>query len=206
MRTILLLTLFSLLLAGCHKGKTEITIRGTLTDATFNSPLNNADISIYEVDGAYSVKLISTATTSELGRFSFTMPRNQIQEYHIVAEKSGYFTINESVPLDILTIDEANEFNYSTTARAYLNLKFVNQSAGAGATLRFIKQSGKSGCDECLPDQEQFLYGIVDTSIIVANDGNSTFAYFYEVLGTSIYGVKTATSVAFDTTTILLNY
>lgn len=206
MKPVLLLLLSTLLITSCHKGKTEITVRGTLTDDTFGAPLNNASVSIYEVDGSLSEKLIGTAATTDLGRFSFTMPRNQIQEYHVVAEKSGFFTINESIPMDMLTIDDANEFNYSTTAKAYVKLQFVNQTAGAGATLRFIKQTGKSGCDECLPDEEQFLYGIVDTSIVVANDGNSTFAYFYEVLGTSNFGVKTATSVAFDTTTILLNY
>jgi hypothetical protein len=72
--------------------------------------------------------------------------------------------------------------------------------------LKYIKQEGKSGCNTCCPDTQQSLNGIVDTTIIYANNGNAIFSYQYFVVGTSNQGLKSTVTDAFDTTSIDLVY
>ena len=85
-------------------------------------------------------------------------------------------------------------------------LRFFNSNPDVNDKLTFRKQAGKKLCLECCADADQYLYGAADTSIYCINDGNNLYSYFYEVAFTSNQGIKSATTVPFDTTEIYLNY
>ncbi len=207
MRSLLIIVASACLLFACKKGKAEFTVIGILTDTTFDQPLSGASVSLYEVAaGNTGTTLIGTSTLGSDGKYSFTFPRNQAESYTLIAEKSGYFTIEESIFFNDLSIEQDNVENFSTTAKAWVKLRFTNEVPNASTDiLSYTKQSGKSGCFECHPTEQQILTGVVDTVIRCATDGNTTFSYLYNILGGG-QGVKSEFATAFDTTEIILNY
>jgi hypothetical protein len=208
MRKIYYILLCTIVLVACKKGKADFTIAGILTDSTFGQPFSGATVSLYEVPaGGGTNSLVGQMTTNANGAYSFTFPRDQAESYVLTSDKNNYFPLEETIYFSDLTIEEDNIRNFSTTAKAWVRLRFVNQApADPTDLLRYLKQSGKVGCSECHTTEEQFLSGIVDTVIRCATDGNTTFSYFYDVIGASDQGIKSANAVAFDTTEILLNY
>lgn len=200
---ILLILLFS-----CKKGKADFTLKGTITDITFNQNLNGASIKLYQVPiGSTNEELIQTSTIGSDGTYSFTFPRDKMEKYILRITKTNYFNIEETVLFKDLTIEEDNIRNYGTHAKAWVKLTFKNTiSPSSTDQFKFIKQLGKEGCAECCSDSEQFLYGIVDTSIYCINNGNDYYSYLYFKLNTTFSGTMETQTVAFDTTEIILNY
>lgn len=197
-----------LLFTSCKKGKAELTLKGILIDSTFGNGFSGLSINLYEVPAGTSLEnLIATTTTASDGSYSFAFSRNQVESYVLKANPVNYFPIDEKIYFSSLSIDYDNYRNFSTTAKAWVKLRFVNQSpANTSDILRFTKQTGKSDCPECFPVEQQQLNGIVDTTFTCVNDGNTEFKYYYEMVGMPFSGFKNASTVAFDTTTILLNY
>ena len=207
MRLIFVIFLSLFFLASCKKGKSEVTLRGVITDQTFNLPFSGAKVYLYENEASSTQpKLIGEMNLGSDGAYSFTFPRNQVLSYTVRVEKINYFTLDKTILFSELTIEEDNVRNYSTTALSWVKLRFFNQSPLSNDILKYNKNVGKSDCIECCPDGDVFLYGAVDTTIYCYNDGNTTYSYFYIVEGTADQGYKSATTVAFDTTEIFLNY
>ena len=199
--------LLALTLIACNKGKSDLTLRGVITDSSFNAPLSGASVSLYEIAAGGGVSsLIGQVTLGSDGSYSFTFPRNIAEGYELFVNKNNYFSINETIPFSNLTIEEDNIFNFSTTALSWAKLRFINLSPQSGDILRYIRNEGKSDCLECCTGGEHFLYGAVDTTIYCANDGNTIYSYQYYDYATGIQGVRSTTTTAFDTTEILLNY
>lgn len=207
-RLVLLLICLPILFVSCKKGKADFTLKGTISDLTFGGGFSGLTVNLYEIKAGTSAEtLIASTTTGSDGSYSFTFPRDQVESYVIKASPTNYFPIDEKVYFSSLTIEEDNIRDFSTTAKAWLKLRFVNQApANTTDILRFTKQIGKSDCPECFPDSQQQLNGIVDTTFTCVNDGNTEFKYYYEMVGVSFSGFKSATTIAFDTTTIVLNY
>jgi 5-hydroxyisourate hydrolase-like protein (transthyretin family) len=192
--------------SSCKKGKAEVTLKGVVTDTSFGLPLSGASIEIYQVESGSSDELIGQSTTNANGEYSFVFDRDQTESYRITSSKANYYDLDESISFSDITIEEDNVYNFSTTAKSWVSLNFTNSGGVSTDQLKYIKQSGKSGCGTCCPDDPQFLNGLIDTTIIYANDGNSLFSYQYFVVGTSDQGLKSATTTAFDTTAINLVY
>jgi len=197
-----------LVFSGCKKGKADFTLTGQLTDATFSTSLSGLSVSLYEVEaGTTTETLIGTTTTSSDGSYSFTFPRNQAEAYILRANKDNYFPIDEYIAFSSLSIDNDNVRNYSTTAKSWVRLVFINTAPASNSDiLRFTQQLGKTDCDECLTAGQHQLNGVIDTVIFAVNDGNTTFSYYYELLSSTNTGFKSAMTTAFDTTTISLSY
>jgi hypothetical protein len=200
--------LLLVLLFSCKKGKADFTLKGTITDITFNQNLSGASIKLYQVPiGSTNEELIQTSTIGSDGTYSFTFPRDKIEKYILRISKTNYFDLEETVLFKDLTIEEDNIRNYGTHAKAWVKLTFKNTISPSSADeFKFIKQLGKEGCAECCSDTEQFLYGIVDTSIYCINNGNDYYSYLYFKLNTTFSGTMETQTVAFDTTEIILNY
>ena len=205
MKHIILILLITILFS-CDKGKADVTIRGVIFDSSLSVPLSNAIIKIYQTQSGSPNELIAQANTNSNGEYSLTFKRNPTEFYNIISEKNNYFDLNETISFSDISIEDENVYDFSTTAISWVKLNFINSSGQSSDVLRYIKQEGKSGCNNCCPNGEQFLYGIVDTSLIYLNDGNFNFAYQYYVIGTAIQGLKTIQTTAFDTTEMNLAY
>ncbi|MCH2230306.1 MAG: carboxypeptidase-like regulatory domain-containing protein [Crocinitomicaceae bacterium] len=197
------LLLFSL---SCKKGKAEVKIRGVITDASFGLPLSGVEVKIYQISSGFDDELIGTATTNASGEYSFLFDRDQTESYSIVSNKENYYDLNESISFSDITIEEDNIYNYSTFAKSWVSCKFTNNFGQPSDVLRYIKQSGRSGCSTCCPEGELFLNGNVDTTIIYSTNGNEVFSYQYFVVGTADQGLKSTNTLAFDTTSLNLVY
>ena len=209
MNKLLVLSLSLILTASssCKKGKADFTITGTITNTSINSGLDGATVKIYETPaGSGALELIGTATTNISGLYSFSFPRNQSESYTITCEKSNHFSIEETINFSDLSIKEDNVYNYSTSAKSWAKLRFVNVSPSGSDNLKFTKTAGKSGCIECCENTETSLVNIIDTTIYCINDGNTTYSYTYLHVGTSNFGDKSAITLPYDTTEIILNY
>ncbi|MEN9999505.1 MAG: hypothetical protein RI922_2495 [Bacteroidota bacterium] len=196
------------LLFSCKKGKANFTLKGTITDITFNQNLSGAKIKLYQVAvGTTQEDLIQTATIGNDGTYSFTFPRDKMEKYILRITKNNYFDIEETVYFKDLTIENDNVRNYGTYAKAWVKLTFRNTiNPSVSDQFKFIKQLGKEGCSECCSISEQYLYGIVDTSIYCINNGNDYYSYLYFKLNTAFSGSQETQTIAFDTTEIILNY
>jgi hypothetical protein len=198
---------FLCMLSSCKKKKADFVLIGTISETTFNSPLSGAVVKLYQVPvGSASEQLLGTKTLGSDGKYSFTFQRDKMEKYILRITKSGYFDLEKEVYFSELTITTDNVRNYSTTAKSWVKITFHNHTPLPSDHLTFIKQSGKEGCAECCPDSEYSFYGALDTSIYCINDGNTYYSYFYNVMGTTDQGINGVTTVAFDTTEIILNY
>ncbi|MCR9173960.1 MAG: hypothetical protein NXI10_15760 [bacterium] len=189
-------------LTGCKKGKADIVLKGALTDDTFNTELVGATVKLYEIEaGGGAINLLGSTTVGSDGSYSFTFPRNPVDNYILEIRKNGYFDQDVSIPLSSLTISEDNVRNYSTTAKAWAGLHFVTSGTGS---VSYIRQQGKSDCAECCTSSQVTLNGPMDTTIYCINDGNVTYSYTYTAGGQT--GLKQAVTTAFDTTVINLTF
>lgn len=196
-----------LFIVSCKKGSAEFTIKGTITDATFQQGLTGATLNLYQYPtGSNTPSLIGTTTLSSDGSYSFTFKRDKMEKYVITVAKTNYFTLNETIYFSSLSIEEDNIRNFSTTAKSWVRLRFLNENPSDLDELRYIKQQGKVSCTECCPSDYVYLSGAVDTSIYCINDGNTVYSYMYSVLNTTNTGILSVTTVPFDTTEIYLAY
>lgn len=192
----------------CKKGKATITLQGVVINETAQSGMSDQTVELYQVMAGTTVEtLIGTATTDALGGYSFTFARDKAEKYIIRVAPENYFPIAEIVNFSDLSIEETNFRNVSTTAKAWVKLVFTNlPPSNSWDNLRFTLDEGKTDCEECLLASTYELHGAVDTIIYTANDGNTLFRYYYELASTPLNGYKSATTVAFDTTTLILEY
>lgn len=203
-----LVLLLSLGLGACKKKKISYTIEGIVTDASYSQPLSGATVQIFGAPAGSSSpsQLIETVTTGSDGKYSFTFDRDKIEQYAIIVSKNQYFGATTNFTAESLSTTETNTRNISTTAKSWVKLRFVNLNPDAADELKYVRQNGKNGCEECCIGGEQFLYGAVDTTIYCINDGNTTYSYYYWVLNTPINGPKSIVTQPFDTVELLLNY
>lgn len=206
MKNVIIAFLILSALGACKKKDITYTVEGTITDETFGQSLAGATVSLYEVPagGATPTDLVATVITGSDGKYSFEIKREKIEEYRIDVSKNLYFGTSQSFHADDLSTNETNVFTHSVTAMSWVKLHFINTDADQD--LKYIRQSGKTGCAECCAATEQFLYGEIDTSVYCINDGNTTYGYYYWVLNTANNGPMSVTTTPFDTVELLLNY
>lgn len=208
MKSRLLIILFIAVFSfGCKKGAGTFTIKGIITDETFNTGLSGATIELYKVPVASNNEiLVESRTLENDGSYSFTFPREQIEKYIIRVNKNLYFPIQSLIYYSSLDVGKENIRNYGTSAKAWVEIRLLNNSPNASDHLIYTKQQGLDGCAECCPISEQNYYGATDTSIYCINKGNTVYSILYQVFGTNNTGIKEAFTIPFDTTQIYLAY
>jgi hypothetical protein len=207
MKTLALFLLLFCLTPSCKKGVASYTIAGNVSDNTFNKGLEGATVSvIINSPKDNALQTIGTATVQADGSYEVTFERYNVSNYHMTVQKANYFTTEKDVDPEDLTIKENNIYNFFTTAKAWVNLRFINTGANSEEDVLYYLPSGKTNCDECCASGGQNIYGPCDTSIICINDGNQLYKYFYNVVGQSNDGEKSIVTTAFDTVTLQLNY
>lgn len=208
MKKMLCLALVILLAVSCKKKEIDFTLKGTVTDATFGGGLQGATVKLTKVpaaSGAYVV--VGNATLGADGSYSFTFERDKAEKYILEISKDRYFGIQHTVNFSEFSTEEPLVKNFSTNAKSWVKLRFVNVSPAANSdVLKFNKQEGKTGCPECCTTDAHYLYGIVDTTFTCVNNGNTTYSYYYNVQGTPVQGIESVVTVPFDTVTIFKEY
>lgn len=207
MKNLLFFFLLIVFTYSCEKGTGNFVLKGKVSDLTFNTGLDSAEMKIYKVPiGTTSEQLIETITLSSDGNYNVSFPREKMEKYIVKIAKPNYFSIEESIFYSELSIENDNLRNFSTEAKSWAAIRIINTTPATTDHLRFIKQAGYQGCAECCPIAEQNFFGAVDTTFYCINKGNTVYSIYYWILNTSNQGLKEVTTVPFDTTEILLTY
>ena len=205
LRFVSLLLLVALL--GCKKTAGIFQLEGQLYDDSFNQPLSGASVELYSVySGTNQLSLVGTYTTSIDGKYHFSFPRTRTEKYILKVTKALYFDQSLEILYSNLHLKVMNTVNVHCSAKSWIKLRIVNTNPSASDHMQFIRQLGKSNCDECCAGAVQHFYGAADTSIFCINDGNFPYSIEYAVYNTSNSGVLSEVTVPFDTTTLYLTY
>jgi|688.fasta_scaffold67549_4 hypothetical protein len=206
MRYLVYLSLL-IFLASCEKGAGEFILKGTVTDASYQTNLIGATVKLYKVPIATTQEvLVGTVTIGSNGTYEFTFPREKMERYTIHITKENYFKIEEDIFYSSLTLSADNIRNYSTKAESWVAIHLTNLNPQVTDHLQYIKQDGLQGCATCCPNTEQNYFGALDTTIYCINNGNEVYSLYYWVYNTTNQGLLTTVTVPFDTTEIVLNY
>jgi hypothetical protein len=207
MKQLIFFVLLGLVFTACEKGTGNFVLEGKITDATFNTGLSGATLKLYKTPiGTTSSILVETLTLPTEGTYSLTFPREKMEKYTLVVNKNNYFEIEQDVYYSELSIEENNIRNYSTKAKAWVKLRFKNNSPMSGDHLRYIKQAGLQGCETCCPNTEQIYYGALDLTFTCVNRGNQPYSFYYWVVNTANQGLKEVVTTPFDTVNLSLIY
>ena len=191
----------------CEKGTGNFVLKGKVSDLTFNTGLEDAEMKIYKVPiGTTSEQLIETIVLSTDGNYNISFPREKMEKYVVKITKQNYFSMEESIFYSELSLEDENIRNFSTEAKSWAAIRIINNSPTNNDHLRYIKQAGYQGYAECCPSVEQNYYGALDTTFYCVNKGNTLYSIYYWIVNTNNQGLKEATTVAFDTTEIFLAY
>ena len=207
MKLFAILSLLLFLASACKKGAGTFELEGQVMDESFAVPLEGATVELFRVAaGSNQMSYIASTTTKSDGKYAFSFPRTRSEAYILKVSKNMYFEETVSINYDDLELNTTNIVNCSTRAKSWIQLRIINNNPNINDHLQFIRQQGKSNCEECCEGGMQHLYGAVDTSIYCINDGNFPYAIEYAVYNSSNSGILSEVSVPFDTTMLLLTY
>ena len=129
-------------ITSCKRGVASFTLRGTILDETFSTPLTGATLKFYKVLIATGEEiLVDTKVLGADGKYEFTFPREKIEKYIIRVSKPLYFDIDQEIQFSSLVPSAVNTRNYSSKAKSWVELRFVNTSVQSSDHFRYIKFS-----------------------------------------------------------------
>jgi hypothetical protein len=203
------ITIFFLFLnsSSCKRGIASFTLSGIITDASFSQGHVGATLKLYKkmITTGEEI-LMETKVLGSDGKYEFTFEREKVEKYIIRITKPLYFDIEEDIQFSSLTPSTNNIRNYSTKAKSWVELRFVNNNVLPTDHLRFIKFQGKENCLECCPADQVDLFGSSYYSRICINDALSVYSIYYQVIGTTNQDVIEVVTQPFDTSLIVVNY
>ena len=204
---LILLIISGVLVGSCKRGVANYTLSGTISDDTFSTPLTGATLKFYKVPIATGDEiLIDTKILGADGKYEFTFPREKIEKYIIRVSKNLYFDIDEDIQFSSLVPSALNTRNFSTKAKSWVELRFVNTSVQTSDHFRFIKLDGKENCAECCSADQVDLYSTAYYSRTCINDALTPYSIYYQVIGTTNSNLIEVITQPFDTTLLLVNY
>ena len=193
--------------SSCSRGVASFTLSGTITDATFSQGHIGAVLKLSKVMITTGEEiLIETKTLGTDGKYEFKFPREKVEKYIIRVSKPLYFDVVKEVQFSSLSVGTTNVRNYSTKAKSWVELRFVNTSVSSTDHFRYIKFKGLENCAECCTAEQVDLFADSYYSRTCINEALSTYSIYYQVIGTTTQDVVEVVTQPFDTTLLLVNY
>jgi hypothetical protein len=193
--------------SSCSRGVATFSLSGTITDATFSQGHSGAVLKLSKVMITTGEEiLMETKTLGSDGKYEFKFPREKVEKYIIRVTKPMYFDIEQDVQFSSLSVSSDNVRNYTTKAKSWVELRFVNTSVLPTDHFRFIKFQGLENCTECCTADQVDLYADAYYSRTCINEALSTYSIYYQVVGTTTQNVVEVVTQPFDTTLLLVNY
>lgn len=207
MRTILTfrlsgIILTCLLIMACNKDAITYQLNCHVTDSSEVAGLAGATatVKIFYTAGA-GQNTETTYTTDNSGNFELAIERKKIEKIVISISKDGYFSTSRTFFLDELSVEDPNQIDFSTYAKAWVKLHFTGDGT---INYQFNREIGLENCDACFPNGLQTLNGVSDTSLYYINNGNTPFQLFWTIQGSAISGQENVIATSLDTTEILI--
>jgi hypothetical protein len=197
-----LFVLTSVLVMACKKGAITYQLNCHVTDSSAAAGLAGATatVKIFYTAGA-GQNTETTFTTDNSGNFELAIERKKIEKVVISISKDGYFSTTRTFFLDELSVEDPNQIDFSTYAKAWVKLHFTGDGS---FNYQYIREIGLENCDACFPNGLQTLNSVTDTSLYYINNGNTPFQLFWSIQGSAISGQENVITIAQDTTEILI--
>lgn len=202
MKNILLILSLFTLFASCKKEALDFVVKGTVSDTSLGGGLSGAKIDLYVTKAGGNQAFLESVTLGADGNYSFTIPRDKDEQFDLIIEKDGYFPLNETILFTELSASEENIYNYSTTAKSFVQFNLLNNGqVDAQDVLKIQKLNGKQGCEECCAIGFEYFNGAVDESFSCATDAYTNYKFIYwlpdgqEAFYDSVYTLPFQTSV-----------
>jgi hypothetical protein len=193
--------------SSCSRGVATFSLSGTITDATFSQGHSGAVLKLSKVMITTGEEiLMETKTLGSDGKYEFKFPREKVEKYILRVTKPLYFDIEQDIQFSSLSVSSDNVRNYTTKAKSWVELRFVNTSVLPTDHFRFIKFQGLENCTECCTADQVDLYADAYYSRTCINEALSTYSIYYQVVGTTTQNVVEVVTQPFDTTLLLVNY
>ncbi len=206
-KNLLYLLLLGMVIFSCQKNTGLFEVTGKITDLSSSSGLENCTLYLYSYPVGTGEELLTDSTSTEYdGSYTFLFERSQMEKYKIIFDKDGYYKGEETIYFSSLSLEETNTVNLNTYGKSWVGIRLKNNSPQIEDHFRYMKQEGKSNCNECCSDDEKNLYGNVDTTIYCANNANDNYSIMYWVIGTSIADIATVNTTFLDTTIMEITY
>lgn len=190
----------------CNKDKGNFKIEGTAFDVSLGQTLSGATVKIYQTPAGTGLKEhLATTTTDALGNYSFSFKREKMEKYTIVISKALYFDKSIDIPFSSMSLEEAEVIDIETTAKSWVKIHLNNLNPQSSDVLDYTKQNGKVDCEECCSAGMQSFSGPLDSTFYCINDGNTVYSFLYSTNSIGS-GIKTITTVPFDTVDLELQY
>ena len=191
-----------LLIMACNKDAITYQLNCHVTDSSEAAGLAGATatVKIFYTAGA-GQNTETTYTTDNSGNFELTIERKKIEKIVISISKDGYFSTSRTFFLDELSVEDPNQIDFSTYAKAWVKLHFTGDGS---FNYQYIREIGLENCDACFPNGLQTLNGVTDTSLYYINNGNTPFQLFWTIQGSAISGQENVITMSQDTTEILI--
>ncbi len=205
----ILITIFLIEISSssCTRGVATFSLSGTITDATFSQGHSGAVLKLSKVMIATGEEiLMETKTLGSDGKYEFKFPREKVEKYILRVSKPLYFDIEENIQFSSLSVGSVNVRDYSTKAKSWVELRFVNSSVLPTDHFRFIKFQGLENCAECCTAEQVDLFADAYYSRTCVNEALSVYSIYYQVMGTTTQDVVEVVTQPFDTTLLLVNY
>lgn len=186
----------------CNKDTITYQLNCHVTDSSVSAGLvgATATVKIFYTAGA-GQNTETTYTTDNSGNFELSIERKKIVKIVISISKEGYFSTTRTFFLDELTVEDPNQIDFSTYAKAWVKLHFTGDGS---FNYQYIREIGLENCDACFPNGLQTLNSVTDTSLYYINNGNTPFQLFWSIQGSAISGQENVITTSQDTTEILI--
>lgn len=196
------IALICFLAIACKKDTITYQLNCHVTDSSEATGLAGATatVKIFYTAGA-GQNTETTYTTDNSGNFELTIERKKIEKIVISISKDGYFSTARTFYLDELSVEDPNQIDFSTYAKAWVKLHFTGDGT---INYQFNREIGLENCDACFPNGLQTLNGVSDTSLYYINNGNTPFQLFWTIQGSAISGQENVITTSLDTTEILI--
>lgn len=192
----------------CKKKDLSFVLKGNITALNTGANVKGVSVKIFaDKVGSSTLKLVDEVKTDASGNFEISIDRSRFENLTIQLSKDKYFTQRNSYLFDKLSTANDNVFNYKISPKSWTKFVFKNiPPANPSDELKVQKVSGKTDCEDCCENGFYFYNGLVDTTVICPNDGDTYMKFYYWVNGDVQHGIDSVYNLAFDTVTYELTY
>lgn len=217
MKNFFLLLAGSLIIYSCNKDQkgSGYLISGKIVDPYSGEVVTDVQVSLSEQtiqNGAYNTNFypIDTVFSDANGQYQIEFSKNNALAYKMKLEKEGFYTEIIDFDSDDLTTAETNIMDQDMYTKSMVLFHILNSGdSDASDNLTLYKKSGKTGCENCCPNEPTEYDGAnVNIEYFCAANGGAFMAYEYTT--STAFGFNYIKDSVFcpvnDTVEVLLEY
>jgi len=204
----LITIILTLTLISCKKKDISFKLKGSITALNTGNSIQDVSVKVYVYNiGSTIEKLKGSTKTDASGNYELDIERSKFEKLIIKIEKHNYFEESKTYSFDELSTEKDNTTNHTLSPKSYTKFILKNTLPNSqNDELKIFKVSGKTDCEECCDNGNKFYYGIIDETVLCANDGGTYMKFYWWLNGNEKSGVDSVYNTPFETIEYTINY